>query len=283
MKIMAKKNRNVDRDGQKDMTSSKLYIIAEWIWRLFVLNTLTLVTFLGIITIMPALVACFRTIKICYEEDETHYIKTYYKNFVYCFKDTVFLGVFVFIVLGMLGYAYYYYSVVIDTLVEDGTFKGWLNLYSILLGFDIVFFLVLFLVIIQFPMVVTYFHFRFFDKIRFAFYMAYKHVGMSLLIFLVNVVNVVIVVLLPYYFFFFFFSIPILVTFMLSRRVYWFTASNVTYGEDEADEYDRTGKKVNRETYEDSDEEKIDIDKAKELEEINREIMNGENNGKTRN
>lgn len=280
---MKKRNQNSDKNVQKDIASSKVYIVAEWIWRLFVLNTLTLVTSLGIITIMPAIVACFRTIKNCYEEDETHYIKAYYKNFVYCFKDTVFLGIFVLFMLGMLGYAYYFYSVVIDTLIEDGTFKGWLNVYSVLLGFDIIFFLVFGLVIIQFPMVATYFHFRFLDKIRFSFYMAYRHVGMSLLIFLVFILNLVILILLPYYFFFFFFSIPILVTFMISRRVYWYTANTVTYEEDEADEYDRTGKRVNRETYEDNNDEKIDANKIEELEKFNEEVMNGDKNGKTRN
>nr|MCR5422391.1 hypothetical protein [Bacilli bacterium] len=80
-----------------------------------------------------------------------------------------------------------------------------------------------------------------------------------------------------------FFSIPVLVTFMLSRRVYWYTANTVTYEEDEADEYDRTGKRVNRETYEDNNDEKIDTNKIEELEKFNEEVMNGEKNGKARN
>lgn len=278
---MAKKNKNY-AEG-KDFTSSKISVIAEWIWRVFVLNTLTVVTTLGVITIVPAFVACFRTIKDCFEQDETHYIKAYYKNFVYCFKDTVFLSIFIFFVIGMLGYAYYYYSVVIDTLVEDGNFKGWLNLYSVLLGLDVVFFIVLLFIIVQFPMVVTYFHFRFFDKIRFSFYMAYRHAAMTLLIFLIFVANTALLIWMPLYALVGYFSIQILASFMISRRAYWSTARKLDLMENPGDEYDRQGKQVNRETYEDKDSESIDTNKIEELTKINDNIMKGENDGNTRN
>ena len=278
---MAKKNKNYEEG--KDFTSSKISIIAEWIWRVFVLNTLTVVTSLGVITIVPAFVACFRTIKACFEEDETHYIKAYYKNFVYCFKDTVFLSLFTFVIIGMLAYAYYYYSVVIDALVEDGSFKGWLNLYSVLLGLDVVFFIVLGFIVVHFPMVCTYFHFRFLDKIRFSFYMAYRHAAMTILIFLIFVANTALLIWMPLYALVGYFSIQMLTSFMISRRAYWSTARKLDLQTNVADEYDRQGKQVNRETYEDKDNEKIDTAKIEELSKINDNIMNGEKDGKTRN
>ena len=278
---MAKKNKNYEEG--KDLTSSKISIIAEWIWRVFVLNTLTVVTCLGIITIVPAFVACFRTIKACFEEDETHYIKAYYKNFVYCFKDTVFLSIFIFLIIGMLFYAYIFYSDAIDALAEDGTYKGWLNIYSMLLGFDIVFFIVLGFIVVQFPMVCTYFHFRFLDKIRFSFYMAYRHAAMTIFIFLIFVANTALLIWMPLYALVGYFSIQMLTSFMISRRAYWATARKLDLQTNVADEYDRQGKQVNRETYEDKDNEKIDTDKIEELSKINESIMNGEENGKTRN
>lgn len=272
---MAKKN--YENYSGKEIGTGKVYMFFEWVWRLFVLNTLTLVTCLGVITIMPALIACFRTIKNCYEEDETHYIKRYYQNFVYCFKDTVMLGVFVLLIVGMLFYAYIYYSELIDALASSGGYAGWLNVYSVLLGFDIVFFMIIILVIVQFPMIATYFHFRFIDKIRFSFYMAYKHVGMSLMIFLIQLANTLLVLWLPYYFFVFFFTMPTMLTYMISRRVYWYTSNSMEYDENEEDEFDRQGKSVNKETYEDENEEdKIKAEKIKELEKMNNDIMNGE-------
>ena len=197
------------------------------------------------------------------------------------------LGLFLLLIFAMLGYAYYYYSVIIDTLIEAGTFKGWLNIYSMLLGFDIMFFLLLMLVIVQFPMVVTYFHFRFFDKLRFAFYMAYRHMGMSLIIFLTIIANTALLIIAPVYAFYCCFSLPMLITYMVSRRIYWSMANNIEYNENETDEYDRCGKQVNKETYEDN-EEKIDTNKVenrneiKNLEKLNEEIENGEENGKSR-
>lgn len=278
---MAKKNKNYEEG--KDFTTSKIAIIAEWIWRVFVLNTLTVVTCLGVITIVPAFVACFRTIKACFEEDETHYIKAYYKNFVYCFKDTVFLSIFVFAIIGMLFYAYIFYSGAIDTLIEDGTHKGWLNIYSVLLGLDVVFFIVLAFIVVQFPMVATYFHFRFFDKIRFSFYMAYRHAAMTIFIFLIFVANTALLIWMPIYGLVGYFSVQMLTSFMISRRAYWSTARKLDLAENTADEYDRQGKQVNRETYEDSSEDAIDASKVEELAKINEDIMKGEKDGKTRN
>ena len=102
-------------DG-KDPTQGKVYRTFDWIWKLFMINTLTLVTCLGIITILPAVTAAFRTLKECYEEDETHYIKKYFYNFRFCFKDTFLLGILGIIIYAVLLYAYIYYNEVITPL-----------------------------------------------------------------------------------------------------------------------------------------------------------------------
>lgn len=278
-----KKRKEDKYEENKGFGNSKILAVFEWIWRIFVLNTLTLVCTLGIITIVPSLVACFRTIKACYEEDETHYVKAYFKNFVYCFKDTVGLSVFMIIMLGMLGYAYIFYSGGIDALAEEGNHKGWLNIYSVLLGLDAVFFIVLFFIAAHFPMVCTYFHFRFFDKIKFSFYMATRHAVLSLFLLLVFIASTALFLFLPYYIFVGYFSIQSLLWFLLSRRAYYMTSQRMQFVDDQADEYDRQGKQVNRETYEDEEEDKIKAEGIENLKKINREIESGETNGKTRN
>ncbi len=277
-----KKRKEDKYEENKGFGTSKIVVIFEWIWRIFVLNTFTLICCLGIITIVPSLVACFRTIKVCYEEDETHYIKAFFNNFVYCFKDTVGLSIFMIIMIGMLGYAYIFYSGGIDALAEDGTYKGWLNIYSVLLGLDAVFFIVLFLIAAHFPMVCTYFHFKFLDKIKFSFYMATRHAILSIILLLIFIANLALLLYLPYYIFVGFFSIQSLLWFLLSRKTYYMTSQRMEFIDDQADEYDRTGKQVNRETYEDKDEEnKIKVDGVENLKMINQEIE-GEKNGKTR-
>ena len=278
-----KKRKENKYDENKGFGTSKILVVFEWIWRIFTLNTLTLVCSLGIITMVPSLVACFRTIKSCYEEDEVHYLKLFFKNFVYCFKDTVGLSIFMIIMLGMLGYAYIFYSGGVDALAEDGNYKGWLNIYSVLLGLDAVFFIMLFFIASHFPMVCTYFHFRFLDKIRFSFYMATRHAALSLILLIVFVANLALFLFFPYYIFVGFFSIQSLVWFLVSRKVYYMTSKKIQLLDDQADEYDRQGKQVNRETYEDKDNETIDANKIEELSKINDSIMNGEKDGKTRN
>ena len=203
-----KKRKEDKYEENKGFGNSKILAVFEWIWRIFVLNTLTLVCILGVITIVPSLVACFRTIKACYEEDETHYVKAYFKNFVYCFKD---------------------------------------------------------------------------DKIKFSFYMATRHAVLSLFLLLVFIASTALFLFLPYYIFVGYFSIQSLLWFLLSRRAYYMTSQRMQFVDDQADEYDRQGKQVNRETYEDEEEDKIKAEGIENLKKINREIESGETNGKTRN
>lgn len=275
---MALKKRTQNGEG-KDLTQSKVYIVADWIWRIFVINTLTLVTCIGVITILPAFVSAFRTFKSCKEEDETNYIRAYYRNFAYCFKDTVGVGLVVLFIFAMFAYAYVFYSEMIDGLRADGGYTGMLNLYSVLLALTIFFLMIVLFGLIQIPMVSTYFHFRFFDKLKFSFYMGFRYIGLSMLEFVIIVLDILLLALMPIYALFGFFSIPILLIYLVSRKCYWITAQKQNYNDEEQDKYDMQGKTAPRETYEDNP---ID-EKEKELEEINNLIMGEKKNDKTRN
>jgi len=272
--------KKIDEGPGKDITQNKFYILMDWVWKLFVINTLTLVTSFGIITFIPAIVSGYRTIKDCYEEDETHYIRRYYKNFAFCFKDTIWLGIVLIALFGMFFYAYIFYSQLIDALNSAENHSGLLILYSLLLSFTIFFFLIVIFGIIQIPMVVTYFHFRFFDKIKFCFYMAFKYVGIAMLEVVIIIADILLIAIAPIYIMVCFFSLPTFLIYLLSRRVYWSVSNSRVY-EDEEDEYDIQGKTRPRETYEDNDEE-IKI-KEKELEELNSQIMEDDKDDKTRN
>jgi len=101
---------------EKGITKSKLMVFFDWVWRLFILNTFTLLTSLGIITALPSLVACFRTLKECYEEDEQHIVKRYFENFIYCFKDTVGVGILFTCLFTALIYSLFYYTSLLDSV-----------------------------------------------------------------------------------------------------------------------------------------------------------------------
>lgn len=258
-------------DG-KDPTQGKVYRFFDWVWKLFIINALSLICSLGVITFIPSVVAGFRTIKDCYEEDESHYIKKYFQNFLFCFKDTVIIGILVLLLYGVLFYAYVFYSEVIREMEEAGNLESYINLYSILLSLIILFFLILTIVVIQIPVAVTYFHLRFFDKIKFAFYMTFKHFGITLCLFLILSISGMLMLFWPPYIFLFSFSIPLYIIYLLTRKPYWAVANMMEY-EEEEDEYDLQNKSQVREDYEDN---KISIqDAEKQLEEINKKITGG--------
>ena len=251
---MALRKRKNNQNQEKDMTQSKFYEIMDWFWKLFVINTLTLITTLGIITFVPGVVAAFRTLKSCKEDDETHYISAFFNNFRYSFKDTIGVGIVVLVVMVAFGFAFYFYSTMIDGLREEGGYPVMVNIYSVLLALTFFFVMLVLFGLIQIPMVVTYFHFRFIDKIKFSFYMGFRYFGISMLEFLILLVDVIIVFYLPYYVLVMFFSLPIYLIYLVSRSCYWTTANMQLYNDDEQDKYDIQGKTTPRETYEDKEE-----------------------------
>ena len=259
-------------DG-KDPTQGKIYRFFDWVWKLFVINTCTLVCCLGIVTILPSLIAGFRTIKDCYEEDETHYFKKFFYNFRFCFRDSILIGIIVLLCFGILLYAYIYYSELIDALNSQTGYGGYVTMYSIFLSCIMIFFLILTIFFIHLPISITYFHLRFFDKFRFTFYMTFKHFGITLCLFLLVSINLMLMLVWPPYIFLFSFSLPLFAMYLLSRKPYWTVQNNMVYEEYEEDEYDMKGVKQNREDYE--DDKKGILESEKSLEELNNKIMGG--------
>ena len=69
--------------GEKKLTDSKLWIFFDWVWRLMVLNVLVILTSIGIITIVPAICAAFKSIKDTKENYTSSVIRNYFINFRY--------------------------------------------------------------------------------------------------------------------------------------------------------------------------------------------------------
>lgn len=258
---------NYNEGEEKGIMKSKIMVFFDWVWRLFALNTFTAITSLAIITILPSFVACFRTLKECYENDEQHIVRRYFENFVYCFKDTIGVGILFVVLFASLGYSFFYYFSMLDALRESGSGEEWITIFWLLFFISLFITMALTMVAIQLPIVVTYFRLRFFDKIRFSFYMAFKYFGRTLAEMLVLMVWGAFCFAIWHYVpivFMFIFSIPLFAFYLLSRKYYWGIANRSGY-EYQEDEFDITNKTQNRETYEDESSEK-----EKELEKINK-------------
>ncbi len=73
--------------SEKNIRNGKVFNFFDWVWRLMVLNVLTLVFSLGIITIMPAICASFKTIKDTKENYNSKIFKPFIINFAYLFSN----------------------------------------------------------------------------------------------------------------------------------------------------------------------------------------------------
>ena len=236
--------------------NSKIYSFFDWVWRLMALNVITIVTSLGIITIMPSICACFKTIKDTKEEKETKIFKPYFENFRYLFRDTVWFSVIFVAVVGICGYAYLWYD---GVLGETGNSIEHLDkVWQAIAMFGIVIligcFVVVFMAFIQLPMVINYFSYGYKDNIKLSFLIAFKYLMTSIIELAVAIASIALLInaivinsLIPAWLFFGI-TIPELCIYLISRRVYRFLALNE---EDDGEDIDYQNKTVNRETYED--------------------------------
>lgn len=239
----------------KEQKTSKIYVFFDWLWRLMVLNVLTIVTSLGLITIMPSICACFKTIKDTKEDNEVKILKPFFNNFRYLFRDTVWFSVILIALLGMCGYAYLWYDGVLGEV--GGSIEKLDQIWQIIAMFGIVILIGCFLVVamafIQIPMIINYFSYGYKDNIKLSFYLAFKFFVTSLVEFFVMAISVALLVnaifinsLIPAWLFFGI-SLPLYLIYLISRRIYRFIAM----GEEDDEDIDYQNKTVNPETYED--------------------------------
>lgn len=265
------KDTNNNKSGFSEMyNANKILAIFDMAFKLMIINALTIVFSLGIITFIPSLVASYRTIKGTYEENKGNVFREFYNNFIYSFKDTVWVSVIAIILLALFSFSNRWYMTMVSELTKDGNSQGWLTFYiAAYMGFLIVGAFIL-LVFIQIPMVVTHFRFRLKDKFKFAFYMAFRHINISLL----ELVFVIAVLSTWFYLtvvvFVWGLSLPMFLIYLVSRRYYWAAVKSSNAGYEE-DEFDRQGVVQNREVYEDEEEKRLDKERLEKLNQITKE------------
>ena len=102
------------------IVGGKVYSFFDWVWRLMVLNMLTIICSIGIITICPAICACFRTIKETKENYTPKIFKPYFNNFKYLFRDTWGFSIALVIFVVVCGYGYLWYDGVVGATLASG-------------------------------------------------------------------------------------------------------------------------------------------------------------------
>ncbi len=243
--------------NEKKIGNSKVFSFFDWIWRLMVLNLLTIVFSLGVITIMPAICAAFKSIKDTKENYNSKIIMPYIKNFIYLFRDTFAFSIILVALIGIAGYAFLWYDGVIgaaagspEKMDQQWQIIAMIAIVVVTLGIFIVS-----IAMMQVPMVINYFYYGYIDNIKLSFYMAFKYFMTTMIEAVVVVLSIVLLVnalfiyhLIPMWLFFGI-SVPLYVMHAVSRRFYTYVSGQT---EDDGEEIDYQNKTVNRETYEDS-------------------------------
>ena len=132
--------------NNEKFVNSKFFAVCEWLWRLVVLNFLTLITSLGVITILAATTSCVKSFKAYQEGCEKNVFVTYWLNLKSCIvKSLVHSAIFV--ILG-LAIAYAIWVYVLNLEAEDIE-EGMVRFYTIGLSITFMFGLIVLISFLQ--------------------------------------------------------------------------------------------------------------------------------------
>ena len=210
-------------DNEK-MVNSRFFAVCEWLWRLVVLNFLTLVVCCGVITILGAFTACVNSFKDYQEGCNRNVFSTYFQNFKKCFLRSIIHSVIFVIISLVIAYAIWTYLLNLE--VEDLE-ENYARFYSIGLTITLFFGLVIVIIHLQFPLLYTYFNFSVIEQYKMGIYMGLKYI----LVTLVGLGSVVGSVAMFLYatplWFFIGVSLPLFLLYIVSKNKYSYLAYNI--------------------------------------------------------
>ena len=204
--------------------NSKFFAVCEWLWRLVVLNFLTLITCLGVITILAAMTSCVKSFKAYQEGCDKNVFVTYWLNLKSCIVKSLIHSA-IFVILG-LAIAYAIWVYVLNLEAEDIE-EGMVRFYTIGLSITFMFGLIVLISFLQYPLLFTYFKFKFFEQFKMGIYMGVKYI----LITLVGLASVAGSVAMFLYatplWFFIGVSLPLFLIYAVSKNKYGYLSYNI--------------------------------------------------------
>lgn len=102
----------MDLDNSQKKYNSKLYRFFDMVYRLLVVNIITIIISLPIITLFPSIVAATKTLKDNMSDGSI--IKSYFKNFGKYFFRSFKMGIVVILIYGAGAYGYFFWTFLID-------------------------------------------------------------------------------------------------------------------------------------------------------------------------
>ncbi|HOI47087.1 MAG TPA: DUF624 domain-containing protein [Bacilli bacterium] len=170
------------------MVNSKAYGFFDWVFRLIVINLLTLLLSFFVVTILPAIVACMKTLKE-YASGETEQVyKVYFRNFKLYSEKSFFIWLILLVIIAISFISINFY-VGLDTS----------NLFSSA-GFYMMLFMVILIILIllHLPLIIIYFpSFTIIETVRASILLGGKYIITTILLLIILVLGVMILPVLP--------------------------------------------------------------------------------------
>ena len=210
-------------DNEK-FVNSRFFAICEWLWRLVVLNFLTLITSCGVVTILAAITSCIKSFKAYQEGTDKNVFVTYWLNLKSCIVKSLAHSA-IFVALGaVVAYAIWLYVL---NLEDDTLEVSMQSFYTIGLSITFIFGLIVLIAFLQYPLLFTYFRFRFFEQFKMGIYMGVKYI----LITIVGLASVAGSVAMFLYatplWFFIGVSLPLFLIYAVSKNKYGYLSYNL--------------------------------------------------------
>lgn len=163
--------------------NSKPYRFFDQVYRLLILNVITIILGATVIGLFPAFVATTATLK---QGNQMNVFKQYFKNFLHYFKKSFFVGLILFVVYLLDIYAFYFYA---TSVVEDAADFDWTLLF-INAGFivSLVAFVIITILSVHLPLlIVTFESFTVGEVYRTSFYVSIRYFLTTLILFVLQV------------------------------------------------------------------------------------------------
>lgn len=169
--------------------STKAYKFFDWLFGFVVVNLITIILSIFIITLLPAVVAAYATIKGFKENGPTRVIRMYFKNFKKYSEKSFMIGLFVIIIIVIAAFSMWFYGNYFDISNPLGQAGFWVMLVVLIL---------VFLFTLHVPLVIINFEsFGIIDTIRISIFICFRYFISSLIILVSDIVIIVGILALP--------------------------------------------------------------------------------------
>ena len=164
--------------------NSKVYRFFDYLFGLVIVNLITIILSIFIITLLPAFTAAYQTITDFKEVGPTKVFRMYFTNFKKHLEKSFIIGLFIIIIIVIASFSMFFYSKNFEATSFIGQAGYWIMLVVLLL-------LVLFC--LHLPLVMINFQsFGIMDTIRISIFICFRYFISSLIILGMNIIMLII-------------------------------------------------------------------------------------------